>query len=1102
VESNNLASDPIWERWTHLLEEAWISSKNEMNENKLPMDEMNSLCKEQLDVLEILQKHCPSLYEGKCGFRLSFKKSSKLIEVIRASANSESHFEKRMKFFLAGINIGHDTGLWIIDSKLLTLCRDRFNSIVVSESMPRRLCMAILKKGFLDSLGSIDRQTKEQRAAQLIFSASVFGGIFSMKKMEAWITALTDGFRASEDYAWACLQSDNHSKKGFIPQMWFADPLTEALYYKWHDTYGSGLVDSGLFRDDKVSKSQIWKLLFVYLQEISPEGYHLPKRYNEFFKWAESGVLLELHPFLVSFASSLHPSTSLPSNAWLRLRKDCCLASASNKDLPLSVKLENIRVLYKKKAKKVRQKNQKTFKSLTLSFIKTCKENKLKGTDLKEAVSVFRKDMTAEKNEKHMYLITEMLAEWAIFLVCKTENSLTTINDYMSKTARLYDVAGRLDMHSLKEGGLIEVYEKFIKKLNVKDPGQYCERLVYFHKFIIHQYSALEIVFSEIEGFCSSNNRVDANIISVKEFTHIKNIFSREIQKFNKTKSNYNWRESFIQYLVVVLGFRCGLRASEALKLRVKDICMSDVMPEMFIRHHASRKLKTANAVRKIPLKVCLEEDELSALKSWLQMRHVEVQERKNSPLFTAKKSSKKPIWGPGVFRAINLVMREVTGDQTVHFHHFRHSFANWMLIKMMASDFPELRDSKIVQEQGITVDKQFTLALSGNEYAGSKMLYVLSRLMGHSSPDVTIARYVHLLDFILAQGLQRVSPELEYNAALKIFGISFSTLYRRDDHNHGKIKASMLIKDLRRQKILSAKLGEKLEDPLASYACNLRRVYCPPVAGTVESMSKTNQIELSMWKFMKMHNDKGMTWNQISHYYGVNIADLEAWWKSAIEFANIRTRSQKLCKERFFRGAGHRANQVRTIRPATGGYPARHHLIPTLSGGGDTEEAARLLCQMKKLPKRYSNLVFSCTRDFMNRVSPLGSELIFNQARKAKRYIKFLNLIGIAQKRIIALHYSARDVETDQKNTHRNWWARQLDLPSSSVIKRDKSATRETGKYGWVSIIVQDCDSKNKMSAMPDILKIRRISDHSFKYAIHTYAVLLSTRLPMRSSA
>jgi len=80
------------------------------------------------------------------------------------------------------------------------------------------------------------------------------------------------------------------------------------------------------------------------------------------------------------------------------------------------------------------------------------------------------------------------------------------------------------------------------------------------------------------------------------------------------------WETREIAWLLVVLGFRCGLRRLEALYLQVEDVLVRG-RGELFVRPTQKRKLKSLNAQRRIPLGVFLTPGEFDRLQKWKEHR-------------------------------------------------------------------------------------------------------------------------------------------------------------------------------------------------------------------------------------------------------------------------------------------------------------------------------------------------------------------------------------------------------------------------------------------------------------------------------------------------
>ena len=94
--------------------------------------------------------------------------------------------------------------------------------------------------------------------------------------------------------------------------------------------------------------------------------------------------------------------------------------------------------------------------------------------------------------------------------------------------------------------------------------------------------------------------------------------------------------------------------------------------------------------------------------------------------------------------------MKLITAEPTMRFHHCRHSFANWLYLllslpeKRQANFYPFTRHAYFDVTNRERVMKRLALV----EYSRKK-LWAVSILLGHSSPSVTMASYIHTSEFL-----------------------------------------------------------------------------------------------------------------------------------------------------------------------------------------------------------------------------------------------------------------------------------------------------------------------------------------------------------------
>ncbi len=117
-------------------------------------------------------------------------------------------------------------------------------------------------------------------------------------------------------------------------------------------------------------------------------------------------------------------------------------------------------------------------------------------------------------------------------------------------------------------------------------------------------------------------------------------------------------------------------------------------------------------------------------------------------------------------------------GDERVHIHHLRHSFANHLLWHLTLAQLREETLPRAWQEDQRDA-VQFVVRLLGHSQQTRKHLYILASLLGHSGPEISLNHYVHTLDLLLALYLRApmAASKSQWRAFLP--ELSQPTLYR-----------------------------------------------------------------------------------------------------------------------------------------------------------------------------------------------------------------------------------------------------------------------------------------------------------------------------------
>lgn len=236
--------------------------------------------------------------------------------------------------------------------------------------------------------------------------------------------------------------------------------------------------------------------------------------------------------------------------------------------------------------------------------------------------------------------------------------------------------------------------------------------------------------------------KVDANIITVDEYKAALDWLSGP-----SGFSDLHLRNA--SRVALIFGYRCGLRRAEVAYLRVCDF---DAADHLHVRPWPLRKLKTSNARRDLPLRVLLLTEELEeVLKFVASAREPAGSNREDALLFSVESNPRAHINFERVIGQVHCALRTATGDESIHYHHLRHSFANMLLLKLWPALHSVARH--VFRHHPATVawfdePESFRRRLFGTSAIRRSDLQAIALLMGHGGPATTLEHYIHVLDW------------------------------------------------------------------------------------------------------------------------------------------------------------------------------------------------------------------------------------------------------------------------------------------------------------------------------------------------------------------
>jgi integrase len=236
--------------------------------------------------------------------------------------------------------------------------------------------------------------------------------------------------------------------------------------------------------------------------------------------------------------------------------------------------------------------------------------------------------------------------------------------------------------------------------------------------------------------------KVDANMITIDEYKRALDWLS----------GPYGFSDPHLRItsrIILILGYRCGLRRAEVAYLRVCDF---DSAFHLHVRPWLMRKLKTSNARRDLPLRVLLPTEELKEVLEFVtSVRNRAGSNRGEVLLLSAESDPRAPINFKQLIAHVHRAIRTATGDESLHYHHLRHSFANIILLKLWPALHPVGRQVFRNHPEMLAwfdEPESFRRQLFGTPATTGSDLQAIAILMGHGRAATTLEHYIHVLDW------------------------------------------------------------------------------------------------------------------------------------------------------------------------------------------------------------------------------------------------------------------------------------------------------------------------------------------------------------------
>lgn len=613
----------------------------------------------------------------------------------------------------------------------------------------------------LDSLAQPPFPDPKREIGRILISAIAYGAFLNREAWDQFAVTVAKcrlvGDLPTVEMAIQCPRSPT----GLKPWRWYADPVTRALIDRWHRHV------SGQRRTTQASAEECLTAFLTNL-DYAPED--TSRAIDCLLSWATHEARLRMPALLVDQARGALPTVDLPTYHYRRL---CGDEETTAQDIakevarPQSPRKSAPPNAYQA-TREWRAQFAKTYPSLCSAFIQPMEDwrtGRLGHGQIKvQCIANLEAEATgAPKSLRRILAWCQALLE--------TDRSPYP-RGFSPFTVRLRLLGLLMGVFRGELPTSLEAVSR--RKILIRAQSAIREESCRTRKALIRQ-AALDFVYFdedrsplgldpdveereeswaedlvEIEhleqqlGKLSDDERqtlVSANLVSSTEYRDIIN-------------AAYKQRNGDELALIIMLGFRTGMRLPEILGLQTCDILHRGKFLELHLQTNSRRPLKTFRSRRIFPLDLLLNDNERHALLKWLKPR-TELARARRKPLLVFGPLSAIAMPDERTYDSkVTDVLWRARHERTLRFSHLRHSFGSYLLLTLLIPSSESVRLVPSSFRAQVTWKRKWELlpSLIGKDRLGQSALHAVSQMMGHTGILRTLESYQHLLS--LAVGL------------------------------------------------------------------------------------------------------------------------------------------------------------------------------------------------------------------------------------------------------------------------------------------------------------------------------------------------------------
>ena len=709
----------------------WFKKLLVASEN-LHADEKRAITRRKVyenEVLKALEQKAPQIILGGNKHHISESLVNELVNLLNDSSEGFEKNRAKHNFLIRILMLGQRELGWQVKVPPLIAKINNQHSTISTNTFEQYQEFQdvldnykfLLKTGTLSALNSSfskgSEESKQFQWGLILFNLIVFDGILDKLVLEL-LTSKKYSIWMEGSYAWLTFfeQEDKISKKIPARRRYFISPATAALLFQFYENYQVEHLD-----DSKLFKKLTSDSLNLFLTKIGFKSLKI----NEFLKVNESAYQLHLPPYLFSFSKGTVKHKNISDERLVQI-------------------LRGLKVLNKESSDVDKSENKLT-KQRPVVFKKTGDSNSSIFFSEKE-LSKFKKSLNStykDKRKTHEEVsdiiqhwidlegfapILSFYAGWLQSLNTRRSTKYQYLTDLSSHLLIFYGTSA-VDENSFE--ALNACYEEILDNcVSITSRNKKSVLIYRFHRFLIEHTNLTNVQLTESDDEEQGDSGTHADFITENEFTRIKKIFVNDSSDFKKEN-----------LYILFLMYRAGLRISEAVSIRIKDVHFIRVdgllRANLLVRNNEYVENKTGDSRRNLPLNFLFLEEELEEFYIFFEQKKRE--RGLNKMLFSEDADGQRPLNTIFYYNILRYAFSQICGISTLVAHTLRHSLASHLMLQLHQTDFP------ISSPAHLAYFKKMFFSGDSKSY-----LYFVSYILGHASPATTLANYIHVQDLLL----------------------------------------------------------------------------------------------------------------------------------------------------------------------------------------------------------------------------------------------------------------------------------------------------------------------------------------------------------------